>query len=154
MPTLATNLICKATTQFRNYDFNSYLKVYGKIFGLKSSGLYELAGDSDAGDIRTASVTLSSNTFGILNEKKFPYIYIHLYATVNFRLTYIIDEREIYAQQVVIKKQGLQTLRIPSSRICRGVSWALKLDVPNNGHLRIYSIKGLPITLHAGRSTV
>lgn len=152
MTTLATNILGKATGQFKNYEFKGFLKAYGKTFGLSETGFYKLEGDSDNGVIRTASLTLSNNDFGMPNEKRFPFFYIQVYADKDFKITFITDDKETSSQYVKIKKPGLQLLRIPCSRVSRGVQWSLRLDVINNGHLRLYSIIGLPTTLHAGRS--
>ena len=154
MTTLATNILGKATSQFRNYDFTGYLKVYGRKFGLNSTGLYELDGESDDSQLRTATLTVNNKTFGALAEKRFPFFYIHVYAESDFRITFIVDGVEAQVQIVQIKKPGMQTIRIPCSRICRGVSWAIKLDVFNNGVLRLYNIKGLPTILHTSRSLI
>ena len=152
MTTLATNILGKATSQFRNYDFTGFLRVYGQKFGFNSSGMYNLSGDTDASSIRTATLTLSNKTFGNLNDKRFPYFYIHVYAESDFKITFIVDDKDAQTVYVPIKKIGIQAIRIPCSRICRGTSWSIRIDVVNNGVMRLYSIKGLPTVLHAGRS--
>lgn len=152
MTTLATNLIAKATSQFRNYDFNGYFKAYGQKFGVNENGLFILSGDTDNGITRTASITLSNKTFGNLAEKRFQYFYIELYTENDFRITYITDDIEAQTQFVPIKKPGLQVIRIPCSRICRGVAWSIRIDSINNNFMRLYSIKGLPTIMHAARS--
>jgi hypothetical protein len=152
MTTLATNILSKATSQFKNYEFKGFLKAYGQKFGLSETGFYKLEGDSDNGTPRTASLTLSNNHFGVYNDKRFPYFYVQVYTESDFKLTFIVDDKEAMTQYVKIKKPGLQMIRIPCSRLCRGVQWALRVDVFNNGHMRLYSIKGLPVILHAGRS--
>lgn len=154
MTTLATNILGKATSQFKNYDFAGYLKVYGRKFGLKSTGIYELGGSSDAGQIRSATLTLSNKNFGTLSDKRFPFFYVQVYAESDFRITFIVDDKDAQTLYVPIKKIGLQSIRIPCSRVCRGTSWSIRLDVINNGVLKLYSIKGLPVILHAGRSII
>ena len=152
MTTLAINILGKATSQFKNYDFTGFLRAYGQKFGFNSSGMYSLTGESDSGLVRTASLTLSNKNFGNLNDKRFPYFYIQLYVESDFKMTFIVDNKDAQTVFVPIKKIGLQAIRIPCSRICRGTSWSIRIDVINNGVMRLYSIKGLPTILHAGRS--
>jgi hypothetical protein len=59
-----------APSVYSNFKFNSYCSFEGKAFGANGAGIYELAGDTDAGDPIDAGVTFSKTTFGVPTAKR------------------------------------------------------------------------------------
>jgi hypothetical protein len=46
---LSLNGTTAATTQYSNFDFNSYTVINGKLYGSSSSGIFLIEGNTDAG---------------------------------------------------------------------------------------------------------
>jgi hypothetical protein len=66
--TWAVNTQTGATSEYSNYDFNSFAKVGNAYLGASSSGLYALHGDDDAGNdivslIRTGVIQAGARPF-------------------------------------------------------------------------------------------
>lgn len=70
MQTLNTNLSAtRATTQFINYNFNSYANFNGAQLGVKDDGLFRLSGDLDNTDNIDAEVEFATTDFGDSHKK-------------------------------------------------------------------------------------
>lgn len=68
LTTWAVNTRAGAVTEYTNYTFNSFAKLGGAYIGASSTGLYELAGDDDAGqdiiaDIKGGFLQFNSSRF-------------------------------------------------------------------------------------------
>ena len=61
---------------YSGFSFNSYSVFENRAYGLKSVGLYELTGDTDAGVAFHTGVQLSETVFGMPNQKRFRKAYI------------------------------------------------------------------------------
>lgn len=55
---------------YSGFDFNSYCVFEGKTYGANAMGIYELTGDTDAGEAIQTGVVMPQTTFGIPNSKK------------------------------------------------------------------------------------
>lgn len=58
---------------YSGFNFNSYCvdKIDGKTYACNDTGIYELAGDTDAGNTIHTGVVLSETDFGMPNQKRF-----------------------------------------------------------------------------------
>ena len=70
------NLSNKATSTFENYAFNSFAKIGGRYFGVKSDGLYLLEGDTDDTLPIQASVSFGKQDFQSTNKKNMTRAYV------------------------------------------------------------------------------
>lgn len=53
-----------AASRYVNFNFNSFAAYRGRYYGANAAGLYELSGDTDAGAVIAASLTLGRMNFG------------------------------------------------------------------------------------------
>ena len=74
MTTYAIHLPDGGTSEFTNFSFNSVAELGGKRYALRSDGLYELGGDSDAGVAIDAKIGLGFSEPGSLNT--YPAVYL------------------------------------------------------------------------------
>lgn len=149
MTTLATNLASKASSQLLGLGLTGVLKVYGKTLGASLSGLYELTSETPSEYTRAELIT-KSNSFGQLNEKRFPVLYLKVIATKDFKVGFIVDDIESDLETVSIGKSGLQTIRITVPRNVVGTSWSLRI-CSTGGYLKVLRVEGLPTVLHPKR---
>jgi len=68
----ATSSILRSSCRlfYSGFDFNSYCSFEGKAYGANATGIYELTGDTDAGQAINTGVVMSQTTFGIPDSKK------------------------------------------------------------------------------------
>lgn len=58
-------------SMYSGFDFNSYCVFNNRAFGANDTGIYELTGDNDVGDVIHTGVILSQTDFGSPNQKRF-----------------------------------------------------------------------------------
>lgn len=76
MDAWAVNLDSGASTEYRNYPFESMANIGGRYFGAAFEGLYELAGDTDAGAPIEAKFDIGRKDFGNKQLKRIEQIYL------------------------------------------------------------------------------
>lgn len=65
-----------ATTQYESYEFNSFMRLSGRTYGVNSQGLFLLEGDDDAGQPIQASFGFGQQDFGSPQVKTASYCYL------------------------------------------------------------------------------
>lgn len=70
------NLSNKATSTFENFAFNSFAKIGGRYYGVKSDGLYLLEGDTDDALPIHASVSFGKQDFQSTSRKNMTRAYV------------------------------------------------------------------------------
>lgn len=65
-----------AVTEYRNFPFNSFAKWQNRYFGFRDEGMYELTGDTDAGEDIDAWVRTALETFATNQFKRVPELYL------------------------------------------------------------------------------
>lgn len=76
MDAWVVNLDNGASTEYRNYPFESMANIGGRYFGAAFEGLYELAGDTDAGAPIEAKFDIGRKDFGNNQLKRVDQIYL------------------------------------------------------------------------------
>ena len=76
MDAWAVNLDNGASTEYRNYPFESMANIGGRYFGATFEGLYELTGDTDAGAPIEAKFDIGRKDFGNKQLKRIEQIYL------------------------------------------------------------------------------
>jgi hypothetical protein len=56
---------------YSGYDFNSYAVYNNTVYGCKDDGIYELSGDTDAGETIHDGILLPETDFGMQRKKRF-----------------------------------------------------------------------------------
>jgi hypothetical protein len=83
-------------SMYSGYNFNSYCVFEDRAFAANSTGIYELAGDTDAGsDIHTGMVT-DETDFGSRNQKRFRRGYLGIEGTTPVMVLETDDGRQAY----------------------------------------------------------
>lgn len=149
MTTLATNLASKATSQLLDFEFTGFLRIGAKVVGVSPSGLFTLTSGTPS-DYMPAEFTTKSNSFGRLNEKRFPVIYLKVIASRDFKIGFVIDDQETDLETVIVKLPGLQSVRVTPPRTAQGTSWSIKIR-STGGYLKVLRVEGVPTMLHPKR---
>lgn len=76
MDAWAVNLDNGASTEYRSYPFETVANIGGRYFGAAFEGLYELAGDTDAGAPIEARFDIGRKDFGNKQLKRIEQIYL------------------------------------------------------------------------------
>lgn len=90
MTTYAIHLPDGGTSEFTNYAFNSVVELGGKRYALKADGLYELGGDSDAGDEIAARVAPGYSAPG--NRDQHPDVFLAVDSPEAMNVAVVTDE--------------------------------------------------------------
>ncbi|GDY37217.1 hypothetical protein [Acidovorax sp. NB1] len=74
--TWAVNAETGASSRYESYGFNSYAVIDGVAYGAKSSGIFKLEGDDDAGEPIQAHLHFGQHDFGMPEIKSVPNVYV------------------------------------------------------------------------------
>jgi len=96
MSVWALHMDSMGSTRYENYDFNSFMTLDGKTYGVNSTGIHLLEGNTDGADTITASVDFGSLNFGTNNRKAVPYVYIGMSSNGKTVLKVESDGRTYY----------------------------------------------------------
>lgn len=70
------NMQSAGVTRYENYPFNSFAKVGDEYYGLTSTGLYRLGGNTDAGEAIKAKIRLGMTDMGTRKMKRLPEVFM------------------------------------------------------------------------------
>lgn len=119
--TWVVNAETGASTRYENYEFNSFAKIGGRYFGCKADGIYQLDGDSDAGDPIRSMVSFGKQNFGTNALKRITNAYVGVSGAGRLFLKVMAEGQEyIYAQRGY--DEHLQVQRFDTGRGLR-VNW-------------------------------
>lgn len=104
-----------ATTRYENFDFNSYAKIGDTYFGCKADGIYQLDGDTDAGDPIQAMVSFGKQNFGTSALKRITNAYVGTSGEGKLFLK-IIAEGEEYIYAARSYDEHLQVQRFDTGK--------------------------------------
>ena len=123
-------------SMYSGFDFNSYCVFENRAFGANDTGIYELAGTTDAGaEIHTGAV-FSETDFGVPNQKRFRRGYIGITGSSPVMVFETEDgKREVYT----IDTQG----KVVASSELKAKKWKLSIADYN----KLSTIKLLPVIL-------
>lgn len=146
--TLNVNLSNLATTQFCNYDFNSFCKIGDKYFGACNTGIFELTGNDDAGTAIDAFFELINSDFGIENMKRIRSLYIGGESDGSLTLTLKDDENNSRTYSLNLTSGNKQSsAKVPTGRDGLGGYWQVRIDNISGAYFAINSIKALLVIL-------
>ncbi len=72
----SVNAATGGSTAYEQYPFNSFAVINGVSYGATADGIYELAGDTDAGEPIHAHLNMGQRNFGTPKLKTMPYAYL------------------------------------------------------------------------------
>jgi hypothetical protein len=96
MSVWALHMDAMGSTQYQNYDFNSFMTLDGKTYGVNTTGIHLLGGDTDDASAITASVDFGSLSFDTNNRKAVPYVYVGMSSSGKTVLKVESDGRTYY----------------------------------------------------------
>jgi hypothetical protein len=110
------NVETGASARYENFNFNSYAKIGGTYYGVRSDGIYELDGDTDAGTPITANVNMGRMDFGskMLKRLESAYMSVSSYGTMQLRVT--DDKGNAYTYDARRSDTAMQQQRIDVGR--------------------------------------
>lgn len=144
---LEVNLRNRAVTQ-HTMDLNSMCLFGGEVLAASSSGLFRMDGYTDSGAQIPALIKSGDMDFGSVGKKRFRFFYFGLQATGPLKLKIYCDGVLAEEYRVAGEKTGARTIRVPISRRHAGRYWSWSIENVNGAFFALYSVKGIPVTLH------
>lgn len=128
--TLAISLEGGGTTRYEGFDFNSYAKIGAGYFGCRPDGIYQLDGDTDAGDRIRAMVRFGKQAFGTSALKRITHAYVGVSGRGRLILKVIAEGQEyLYAARRY--DEELQVQRFDLGKGLRANWLAFELHSPD-----------------------
>jgi hypothetical protein len=137
-----------AVTQYCNYNFNSFCKIGDKHYGATDDGIFELVGDTDAGEDIDAWFELPISDFGISNVKRLRRIYLGYEATGDLTIKVKDNEdneRPYPLDNIASDKQVGGEVTIERDQL--GRYWGLRVDNVRGAYFAVDSIEVVPVIL-------
>jgi hypothetical protein len=148
--TLAVNLKNLATSQYVNYDFNSFATISGVAIGFSQDGIFELDNTkTDAGTAIDAFAELVNSDWGIPNLKRCRRIHVGYEAEGGINLILTTDEgyEESYSLKPVLAEEQQGGSVICARRSQKGRYWKVKVENIKGGDFSLDSITVDPTIL-------
>ena len=117
----AVNAETGATTRYEGFDFNSYAKIGDSYFGCKADGIYQLDGDTDAGEPIRAMVSFGKQDFGTSALKRITNAYVGVSGQGRLFLK-IMAEGQEYTYAARSYDENIQVQRFDTGKGLR-VNW-------------------------------
>lgn len=137
-----------AVTQYCNYNFNSFCEIGGKYYGATDDGIFEMVGDTDAGEDIDACFELPMSDFGINNVKKLRRIYVGYEATGDLIIKVKDNEdneRSYPLDNIATDKQIGGEVTIERDQL--GRYWGERIENVRGAYFAIDSIEVVPVIL-------
>lgn len=116
-------------TEYTRYNFQSFIRLSGKYYGVASGGIYLLEGDTDDGVDITAFIDLGTKDFFTQGIKSMPAAYAAVASSAPAKLTVKSRQGEFTYQQRASSPR-LQVQRFDIGRGLRDTHFDLSLEVP------------------------
>lgn len=111
------NTETSASTRYEDFDFNSFAKIDGHYYGCRSDGIYELDGDTDAGQPVQAMVSFGKQDFGTTALKRVSNIYIGTSSGGKLFVKVLVEGEEYLYQA----RDGAEELQVQRFDLGRGL---------------------------------
>lgn len=137
-----------AVTQYCNYNFNSFCKIGDKYYGANDDGIFELVGDTDAGDNIDAWFELPMSDFGVSSVKKLRRIFLGYEATgdLTIKVKDNEDNERIYPIDNIATNKQIGG-RVTAERDQLGRYWGLRVDNVSGAYFAIDSIEVVSVLI-------
>jgi hypothetical protein len=138
--TYAINIRTGEMTTYSNFHFNQVLRLNGRYYGVTSTAIYLLEGDTDAGTKIATSLKTRPIDFDVQNYKRVPYVYLG--STNQVQVTTYTDGTMQGAFHGEAGKKRVKLARGPKSRY-----WQFKIENVCGNDFKLDSIDLLVETL-------
>lgn len=149
----ALNAANKAASTYTNYPFNSLARFNGRYFAMAEDGLYELTGDTDAGELITATLRTGLTNFSSQAMKRLPALYV--YAKTNgdlvakITVTSETGEKKQYWYTINTNAAGaVREHRLEPGKGLKSVYWQFELETVDGADLLLDTLALAPMTLN------
>ncbi|MDO9565914.1 MAG: hypothetical protein Q7J15_04160 [Candidatus Desulfaltia sp.] len=145
---LNVNLSSFSLTQWCYWDFNSFCKIGDSSFAASEDGIFELKGDTDAGENIDSFFELILSDFGINNMKRIRSIYVGGEANGALTLSVKDDENNSRAYTLNLTSGNVQSSgKVSVGRNGIGRYWQIRIDNTGGAYFAIDDIEILAIIL-------
>ena len=148
--TLDTNLEVRASTQYKNFAFNSMVNFNGRKLAASDEGLFSLGGDNDDGSPINAHFELIATDFGIPQPKRLRFLSFGFDSEGDLEVAVKADLEEERAYDLPAGKTGQQRTRVPIGRDGQGRYWSLIVRNKNGCNFAMDSIYVMPVVRSHG----
>lgn len=124
MLTLDTNLkTANATTQYTNFNFNSFVNFKGVALAADDQGIFSLDGDTDNGADIDAYFEPVVSDIGVIGPKRMRYLYteLRLHGSLDIRIS--VDDGAVLVYQITDTNLRARRHRTTISRALHGTYW-------------------------------
>lgn len=143
MAVWAVNVKNKATSAYENFEFNSFASFNGRYFLANDNGLFEIAGDTDAGTPIIAKIMTPKQDFETSAKKRVFAVYAGMDSVDDMELTVFTDDGQ-RNEYVLTATSGLQSTRTLIGRGLYSRYWQFMVSNPDGEMFEIESLEVLP----------
>lgn len=141
--TYVLNTFNTAHTEYTNFSFNSYFVLNGKVYGVNSSGVYELSGDLDVASTIAAEVHLPVSSFEKQGLKACSDAFVLGRLAGDIELCVVLDEQEERTSLVTYSdtREGLHRIRTKIPKGLKGSVWQPKIKNIDGSNFAINNLE-------------
>ena len=141
MPSIAIQTAQNRAVTELSFSFASMVDCGQFQYGSNADGLFRLnVGEQDAGADFTREFVLASSDYGVDNLKKMRSLYIGADCNNAFTVSVMGDDKVWRTYTPILRKQGLQEIKLPIGRDGYGSYWKIKIS--STKQFRIDRISG------------
>ncbi|MGH8154614.1 MAG: hypothetical protein ACREP0_05155 [Rhodanobacteraceae bacterium] len=150
------NTESRAFVKYRNFPFNSFAKIGDRYFGCAGDGIYELAGDDDAGEPIAAVLRGGLSDLGSSLLKRFPAAYLGYRADGAMVLKVTVMQAQPNGDLTreehwySMEPRQANALRVNRAKLGRGLKstyWGWELANVDGADFALDSFSWYPVTL-------
>jgi hypothetical protein len=151
MLTLDTNLkAANATTQYTNFNFNSFVNFNGVTLAAGSGGIFSLDGDTDNGVSIDAYFEPVVSDIGVIRAKRMRYLYTELRLHGSLDIEIAVDEGSSQTYRVTDTDMKAKRHRTTISKALHGTYWLYQFKNVNGADFSIDTASGVFIFRNQG----
>ncbi len=151
---LSFNLKISASSQYRNFDFNSMCMFNGKPIAVNSDGIFLLDdSETDNGTKINSIAELPTSILGLMHPKRLRSLYVGYETSGAIKFSVTPDGGDTTSVHLLPAKgrqiQHMGKVHMPRRR--KGTYWVFKIENVNGCDFSIDHIQAVPIILSKGR---
>lgn len=151
MLTLDTNLkAANATTQYTNFNFNSFAIFNGVALGANDEGIFSLDGETDNGVAIDAYFEPVLSDIGLTNPKKMRYLYTEARLQGDVDISISVDGGGIQTYRITDTGLKAKRYRKTISKVLQGTYWLYQFRNVNGSDFSIDTASGVFIFRNQG----
>jgi hypothetical protein len=143
----ALNYETNAPSRYYRFPANSMCRFKGKVFVANAGGIYEVAGDTDAGQKIDSQITLPTSDFGSSKNKRVPYIYLGVASTGRLQLKVVANRSIDRYYAVNIADTITHGSRVDIGKGLEARYWTLALASMDGATIDLSNIEFSPLVL-------